>query len=148
MFVPDFQNIHPNDLLELRVKLSDEILEMRHYILNMSREITDEDITNQNAEAFLQSKVLPSLKQLENKILDLKLGTMQKALSELKNPLSYCPLITTFFTNVPVYISLAISFGLIAADTILEYKKKAKQLETNQLFFTTKIRKHLKKHIK
>ena len=72
---------------------------------------------------LLKNKINPSIKQLERKLYGLKIGTIQKALKTMKNPLSYTPMLTTIFYDISHHMALAMSLGLVVTEVWLDYIK-------------------------
>jgi hypothetical protein len=144
IILPNFYLMNTEEILNLRTYAKDELEEMRHYVDLLSSEYSPDDTKLENPEIFIKNKITPSIKQLEKMVYGLRVGTIQKALQNLKNPLSYTPLLTKFFTDIPSYISLSVSMGLIAAETVMEYIKQKKEISTNPLYFSVKLRRKIK----
>jgi|GEM_PF-4415143 len=144
ILMPTFYQMSFENLIELKQYAKDELLEMRYYLDSLSLEISPDDLKLVTLKRFLEKKINPSIKQLESKIYSLKAKSIQTALKSLKNPLSYTPMITTLFSNIPTLISMAMSIGLITIETGLGYAKEKKEIETDPLYFTVKLKKIIK----
>ena len=140
ILLPNFYHLEFADILDLRHFAKDELEEMRHYINLLSLEYSPDDKKFINIKILLRDKINPSIKQLENKIYGLRAGAIQRSLQSLKNPLAYTPMLTTLFTNIPSHVALAVSMGLIAAESGIDYLKQKKDIETDPLFFSIKLR--------
>lgn len=140
ILLPNFYQMDFENILDLRYFAKDELQEMRFYINALSSEFSPDDIKLENPKLFIENKINPAIKQLESKIYGLRAGAVQRALQGLKDPRTYTPLLTTFFSNIPAHVSLAVSMGLIAVESGLEYLKQKKEIETNPLYFSLKLR--------
>jgi len=147
ILLPNLNQLHFEDILELRHAAKDELQEMRYYIGSLSEEFSPDDTKLENPKRLLERKINPAIKQFENKIYSLKIGTIQRALHSLRSPRTYTPMLTTFFTDIPSHIALAASMGLITAEAGAEYLKNKKELETDPLYFSVKLKKKVKKII-
>jgi len=143
IFIPNFFDMSFEEILELKSHMHDELLEMQSYINEIPYMFSDINLSSEDANLFIKHKINPSIKQLENKYYGLKTGLLRQMLKELKNPLSYSPLISTIFTNVPSSVAVLGSLGIIVGDSYLEYKMAKKELDANSLYFAVKINKYL-----
>lgn len=146
LLFPDFSFLDIVDIFEIRTKAHDEILELNDYIDKISNEYDSEDVSASKIDSYVHNKVQPLVKELERKIYGLKINMLQKAIREVRNPISYLPLLTSFFNNVDNYLALAISAGMIGMDMMLEYQKLYHDIKNHPLFFTININKMIPKN--
>lgn len=141
ILLPDLSNATFDDILEIKYNASAELAELREYIelLNKNFDVEKTDYFDE----IIKQKINPSIRNLEYKIKDVKIGVAQKFITEIKNPLSYAPLIGTVFNNVPAHISFLISLGLISANVGLEYIKQLNNIKKDNMYFLFKLRKML-----
>lgn len=132
ILLPNLSNATFDDILYIKDKANDELLELKYYINSMSKDLNENNIN---------SKINHSIKNFEYKMKDIKINTVQKFLTEIKNPFSYAPLLGTFVSNVPAFITMLISLGLITATTSLEYIKQLNNAKKDDMFFLLKLRK-------
>jgi len=141
IFLPNIHQMELDDILELRHHSKDELANMRYYIDNLSKEFSPDDLKHEKLKFHLEKKINPSIDELSRKVSGLKMNTFQKFISNFRDPKTYVPLATTFFTNIPAHIALALSAGLIAADTAAEYKKQLDEIKNDPLYFSLQLRK-------
>jgi len=91
---------------------------------------------------FIERDINRAVKDFESKVHGFKVGTIQRALKSMANPLSYAPMLTTFIKEVPVWVAAGLSMGIITAEAALEYSKQKKELMTDPLYFTVKLNKY------
>lgn len=128
-----------DDIFEMKIKMQSELLELQAFIKLLWSEIDNENI--KNGERIIINKINQSIKNLEFKMKDIKINTVQKFVSEIKNPLSYAPLIGSLFTNVPTSVSLLTSLGFVGANTGLEYIKQINNIKNDSMYFIFKLQK-------
>ena len=141
IFLPDIHQMELDDILELRHHSKDELANMRYYIDNLSKEFSPDDLKHEKLKFHLEKKINPSIDELSRKVSGLKMSTLQKFISNFRDPKKYTPMLTTFFTNMPAHIALALSAGLIVADTAAEYKKQLNEIKNDPLYFSLQLRK-------
>lgn len=146
LLFPDFSFLDIVDIFEIRVKAHDELLELNDYIDKISNEYDSEDVSASKIDSYVHNKVQPLVKDFERKIYGLKINMLQKAIREARNPISYLPLLTSFFNNVDNYLALAVSAGMIGMDMLLEYQKLYYDIKKHPLFFTININKMIPKN--
>ena len=139
LLLPDLSNTTFDDIFEIKLKAGDELKELRNYIKLLCDDI---DIEKPDYfEEFIKQNINPSIRNFESKIKDIKLNVIQKFITEIKNPLSYAPLMCTLFTNLPTHLSALISMGLIGANVGIEYIKQLNSIKREDLYFLFKLRK-------
>lgn len=141
LFLPNYSNLSIDDILEIRHRANDELMELKNYINMLATSIPiDEDIQLYVKE-IINNKISPAIRDLENKIFNLKVNTIQKIIRDAKNPLSYTPMLASIFTDVKPQIALAVSLGMIGSDLTLELYKQYKDISINPLYFSIKLKK-------
>ncbi|MCL1951622.1 MAG: hypothetical protein FWF60_02220 [Oscillospiraceae bacterium] len=142
ILLPDFRKLSCEDILEMRLKASDELLELRCYLSELSSKYDADDKQLATVKDFIERDINRAVKDFESKVHGFKVGTIQRALKSMANPLSYAPMLTTFIKEVPVWVAAGLSMGIITAEAALEYSKQKKELMTDPLYFTVKLNKY------
>jgi uncharacterized protein (DUF2164 family) len=146
ILLPFVQNAPLDDILEIRYKANDELLELRNYVETTLKSLNMEAFLNLSSEEIgqmLNQKITPSIKQFERKLEGLNVFTAQEFIKNMANPLYYSPMLTTFFTNVPAIASMGFSLGVISLQSFLQRKSKKLELQDDPLYFTVKMRNQL-----
>lgn len=138
ILLPDLSNASFEDILEIRYKMKDELLELKQYINSLINKDEKDDI---NINQIVQQKINYAISNFELKMKDIKINVAQKFLTEIKNPLSYTPLIGTFLNDIPAHISLLISLGLIGTNVGLEYIKQLNNIKKDNMYFLFNLNK-------
>lgn len=138
ILLPNYKNLSFEDILDVRYHAKDQLLEMRAYIYELSKYNDFENFTD--LQAYIKRKINKSIREFNTKITESKISFFQSVLHELKNPISYTPLLATFFGDISKQIALAVSMGLITADASLEYFKRRKKMKNEPLFFRFNIK--------
>ena len=138
ILLPNLSDATFEDIFELKYKMRDELLELHNYLDSL---IDNVDMENPDSFNILTHKINRAVRNLESKIKDINIAVAQKFITEIKNPLSYAPLLGTFFANVPSHVSLFVSLGLIGLNTGLEYTKQLNNLKKDNMYFLFKLRK-------
>lgn len=142
ILLPFVRNAPIEDILEIRHKANDELLELRNYIDTTLHDLSYEEINHlpyDDIARQLKQKLTPSIKQFERKLTDLNIFTAREFIKNMANPLYYSPLLTTFLTNIPPSTSLGLSIGMISAYTYLQRKSKHLEIQNDPLYFTIKL---------
>ncbi len=146
ILLPFVQNAPMDDILEIRYKANDELLELRNYVETTLKSIKTEVFLNLSFEEIgqiLNQKITPSIKQFERKLEGLNIFTAQEFINNMANPLYYAPMLTTFFTNIPPFVSIGFSLGMISLQTFLQRKSKKIDIQNDPLYFTVEIQNQL-----
>lgn len=141
LFLPNYSNLSIDDILEIRYRANDELMELKSYINMLATSIPIDGDIQLYAKEIINTKISPAIKDLENKIFNLKISTIQKIIRDAKNPLSYTPMLASIFTDVKPQIALAVSLGMIGSDLALELYKQYKDISNNPLYFSIKLKK-------
>ena len=142
ILLPFVQNAPMDDVLEIRHKANDELLELRNYVETTLKSLSNEVFFNSSLNEIgqiLNQKITPSINQFERKLKGLNVVTAQEFIKNMANPLYYSPMLTTFFTNVPAIVSVGFSLGMISLQTFLQRKLKKIEIQNDPLYFTVKI---------
>lgn len=142
ILLPFVRNAPIEDILEIRRKANDELLELRNYIDTTLHDLSHKGINHLSYDEItrqLEQKINPSIKQFKRKLKDLNIYTAKEFIKNMANPLYYSPLLTTFFTNISPSTSLGLSVGMISAYTYLQRKSKHLEIENDPLYFTVKL---------
>lgn len=143
ILLPNIRDASMEDILEIRLNASDELLELRNYIDNLAQTISPEkfySLPQQELQKILNQKIAPAIRQLERKMKDIKISATQKFINNMANPMYYAPLLTSLFTNISIHQTLLASLGLITADSIMEYCKNKNNIKNDALYFSIKLR--------
>lgn len=138
IMLPNLSNATFDDIYEIKYKMKDELTELKYYINTLTNNINILEYDRSYQQ--INMKINSSVKNLEHKIKNLKINVVQKFITEIKNPLSYAPLLGSLFTNIPKNISLLASIGLIGANTGLEYIKQLEEIKNDNMYFLFKLR--------
>jgi len=145
LLMPRYHELNFENIIELREKANDELIEMREYIDNLSIEFAPDDINSENAKLHLKRKINPSIRQLESKVRSLNIGTLQRALVALKDPKSYTPLLATIIPDIPAVLGIGVTVGLVATDICLEHLKQKVEIKAHPLYFSLCLKAKSKK---
>ena len=140
LFIPNLSALSFEEIFELREKARDEILAMRYYIQGVSKEYIDSGKSISHMNDYVRNTINKAICDFESKVSTSRITTSQKFLSDLKNPASYIPLITSVFIDIPVQYSLFASLGLITIDTLLEKRKSALEIKRDPLAFMMELK--------
>ncbi len=140
LFLPNYSNLPIDDILEIKHKASDELMELKNYINLLAKSIPMDGNVQLYIQEVINTKISPAIRDFENKILNSKINTIQKIIRDVKNPLSYSPLLASIFTDVKPHIALAVSLGMIGSDLALELYKQYKDITNNPLYFSVKLK--------
>ncbi len=139
ILLPNLSYATFEDVFEMKNKMKDELLELQAFIYSLWFDVDIENV--KYSEEIIINKIKKSIRNLEFKMKDIKINTVQKFITEIKNPLSYAPLIGSLFTNTPNCLSLFTSLGLIGTTTVLEYVKGLNNIKNDSMYFLFKLRK-------
>jgi len=142
ILLPNFSNLEYEDILEMRLKASDELQQLRCYISELSSKYDPDDTMYATVKDFIERDIRRAVEEFESKVTGLRIEIIQKMLKGFANPWTYAPMLATFFLDIPLQVSLAASMGLIFEDVALEYLKQKKELTTAPLYFTVKLKKY------
>lgn len=137
LLLPNFINNTFEDILNVRLKAKDELAEMKSYIDCLS---TGYDFDSaQSLTEYVKRKVNKDISDFNKKIRDGRLDLVNKFIDEFKDPLTYTPLLTSFFNGISQNIAAAASCGIITLRTAVQYIRMKEEIKSNPLYFRTKI---------
>lgn len=145
ILLPNFSKLSIEDVLDLKVKANDELSELKSYIKEFSTNSSNYNIGSIDFDVFTQSiqlKLNHSVDSFKRKCKNMKYELAQKIITDLKNPVSYSPLLVSLFHNIPAHIEFFASLTLISSNTMFEYLKTKNELKNDPLYFTYKISKY------
>jgi hypothetical protein len=134
MLIPDVTSLTIDDIFELRYAMPEEIMKLQSCIRGLY-DMAQQGKTYQAIELTVKH----AIEECEMKLRSTKRKTVQKIIRDIKNPLSYSPLIATFLGDVPPLVSLAGSAAFIGIDSILEHKNFREETTTHPMYFTFNI---------
>lgn len=137
-FVPNVLSLSFEDILEIRHRAKDELLEYRYYMEEMNKKMVNEYQSAEICEYannFIKTQIQPSVRNLQRKISSSKIRVVQTFLDEIKDVNSYTPLLASIFTKLPVQVSLLCSAGLISAKTLMKMKEEQYEIKNNGLYY-------------
>lgn len=146
ILLPNFSSLNIDDILELKNKTNDELLELQSYIKDFSISSLKYDINTSDFNVLsqeIQFKLNKSVNSFKRKCQNMKYDIAQKIIIDIKNPLSYSPLLLSVFQNIPAHIELLASLSLISSNALFEYLKKSNELRSDPLYFTYRISKYV-----
>lgn len=144
ILLPNIPTLTIEDILDIKTKANDELIELKSYINDFAANTIKYDIESEDfidLTQKVQLKLNNSIECFSRKCKNIKYDIAQKFITELKNPLSYSPLLISLFHNIPAHIELLSSLLLISSNVLFEYLKKTNELKNDPLYFTYKIAK-------
>lgn len=143
LFLPDVSKMPIEDILELRVKLKDELEGFRYFSLKLSKEIQEnfdyKDIIC-DTQRCVEITLKPAINELTQKLKGMKLNIASKFIDELRNPKTYAPLVGSIFLNLPSHLTTLLSLGLAGSKVAIESYKEFSELKQNGLYYLIKLR--------
>lgn len=133
-----------DDVLELKYRLSDELLEFSSLINSIESKnknlFGELEVSDEEYSAIFYNEIQKPLKDLECNLKNLNSKSFRGLIKNMQNPRSYIPLIGTVVASLPVQYLLLASLGVIAGQSYLEYKEEHRYLTNNNgLYFLLKI---------
>ncbi|MBC8054573.1 MAG: hypothetical protein H7Y13_16050 [Sphingobacteriaceae bacterium] len=148
--IPTISALAFEDVLELKYKLNDELLrfqyEMQRFQFEMENEF-DQHSLPIKAREIAKFRIQPAIEDLTTRLTSGSYSFVKTILTELKDPKSYTPLLTSVFGNVPSHLTILLSAGLISITTYMELVEHFKQRSTlrkNGLFYILDLTKRIK----
>jgi hypothetical protein len=142
MRLPNPQSLNFEDILELKLKLGDELENFKQTIVTIehrNKELFDPSINRDEYTRVFNEEIRKPLAELEMKIKNIRTRTFRDFIAKLQNPLSYSPLIGTVVASMPIHYTLLASMGLTTYTTYLQFKEEKRTVKTNGLYFLLKI---------
>jgi hypothetical protein len=130
------------DILELRLKLKDELGMFRQVINEIefrNKNLFSSIVDQSEYQVLFFNEIQKPLRDLEIKMQNLKSRSFRSFIEKMKTTDSYVPLITTVVASVPLKYAVLASLGLISVQSYLEYKEEQRELTNNGLYFLIKL---------
>ncbi|MEM8583895.1 MAG: hypothetical protein AAGF87_06485, partial [Bacteroidota bacterium] len=102
LILPDITTTKVEEVLNVRAKLKNELIPFREYMATLSWEIENNIIGieyQQEIQKIIDKKIVPSIRDLENKIKSTKEKSVKNVFAKIKDPKTYVPLVGSIFTN-------------------------------------------------
>lgn len=144
ILLPNLSSAELPDILELKYRMKDEMLELKNYITELSKKFQGGNLYCSETD-FERAKnyVQKSSLNLSKKIQNVKISTIQTAMKETLALGSTIPLlISTFNLNAVAAISAAITGGVVY--TGLQHKREINNISNDPLFFSIGLNEALK----
>ncbi len=141
--VPNVSSLTFEEILEIRYKCNDELLSYRSLVSQMNEQLISTmefEKISKDINAYVNTKIGSSLKELEQKILKSKISVGRYFIEGLKDIKSYTPFIASLFLNVPAQISSLLSLGLIGIGAYLKWKENNVDIKNNGLYYLYSIK--------
>ena len=142
--VPNLTQLSMEDVLDIRLKLKDELLAFKAYnkALQLEFELDgmDEKYLRSKSAEIVNVKIKPALEDLQRKLKDVNLSIPTTILKEVKDPKSYSPLILSFTNNISSTYAILVSLGLMSFSTAVDYYKAKKEIKQNGLYYLLKLK--------
>ncbi len=137
--LPNLETLNVDDLLEIRLKLGDELGLFRSEVDSLSSQLKCEvlDIEfERELDMQVRQKVVPSIEQLKRRLelADKKIGL--KLIKKLQSPQPVIPFLISAFSPIPLYAALLVSAGIITLEVAIEtYLEKSEIRNTTGLSY-------------
>ena len=137
--LPNIDNYNVDDVLEVRLKLKDQLEPFRNHIAKLSWEVekeTWEPDFSLHVKKVTETSIIPLLADLQNKIKASNEKVISKIFRKIHDPKTYVPAIGSLFAGIQPEIALGLGLSLASAEVIYERiieEKNTKRL--NQLTF-------------
>gem|GEM_PF-2123224 len=142
--VPNLSRLSIDDVLDIRLKLKDELLAFKDYNKSLQLEFEldgmDEKYLRAKSIEIVNVKIRPALEDLERKLKDLNLSIPTSILKEVKDPKSYSPLLLSFTNNISNTYAILVSLGIISFSTAVDYYKAKREVKRNGLYYLLKLK--------
>lgn len=143
--VPNISMLSMEDILEVRLKLKDELLFFRHQMEETQNQIL-KNVEYQNIEKSLSSIVDNNIRvpliELERKMKGSRLKVLSRLLTELRTFKSYTPLIGTIFCGLPTYAAALASLGMVGTSVYLEAAQQQNEIRNNGMYYLLNLKKN------
>lgn len=144
--VPDVSAFSMDDILEVRTRLKDELMQFRDEMDTLRMDILknhDIEYIKSHFSEIAKVRIKPAIKELSLKLDNLKFGVSKKLLKEIRNPLSFAPLLGTVFVRLPIHLAYFISMGLIGMSAALEFIQSKSEIQKNGFYYLIALKEEL-----
>ncbi|MFA6084686.1 hypothetical protein [Mucilaginibacter sp.] len=142
--LPNPDNLSLEDILELKLKLKDE-LGLFYQTINAievkNKQLFDTNINHKEYEAVFYSEIQKPLRELETKMKNLKSKTFRLFVDKMKDYKTYVPLVGTVVASIPIQYAILTSLSMTAGQSYLEFKEEKREIKNNGLYFLLKFKK-------
>jgi hypothetical protein len=139
----DVGDLTIEDILEVRVKLRDELVAFRSELARLEFEFEKEfepERLATDGQRIARARLAPRLTDLERRIEDSKLSVLKNLLKTLQKPDAYLPMVGTSFAGLPLEWALMVSLGVVSGEVALEWWQARKRDRADGLFYLMKLR--------
>lgn len=147
MSLPSVDMLNFEDILELKIKLKDELAQFSDVIHSIEFKYKNQDINTISSNEYdiiFKQEIEKPYKDLRQKIKSLKGRTFLSFVDKAKDINTYIPMIGSFIASIPLKYSLMLSLGLISLETYHEYKISKNEVNENGLNYLIKLNKYSK----
>lgn len=140
--LPNPKELSFEDILEMKLKLKDELSLFSHTINSIeqkNKSLFDTTISEPEYQAIFFDEIQKPLRELETKMKNLKSKSFRSFVQKLQDPKSYAPLIGTVVGSVPLHYTVLVSLGLTGGMSFAEFKEEQREIRNNGLYFLLKV---------
>lgn len=141
--LPNPENLSIEDILELKLKLKDE-LGMFYQTINAievkNKQLFGTGIPDNEYEAMFFSEIQKPLTELETKMKNLKSKTFRQFVDKMKDYKTYVPMVGTVVASMPMQYAVLASIGMTVGQSFLEFKEDQREISNNGLYFLLKLK--------
>lgn len=140
--LPNPQMLSFEDILELKLKLGDELINFKKTIASIehrNKELFEPGIDRISYAAIFHDEIEKPLRELEAKLKNIRSKAFREFITKLQNPLSYAPLLGTVVASLPVQWTLSVSMGLMSLTSYMEHKEDKRNVSNNGLYFLLQL---------
>jgi hypothetical protein len=142
--LPDVSKLPMEEVLEIRLRLKDELLSFKNYTKSLQLEFEggglDHSYIHSKSNEIVIAKIKPALDDLTRKLNDIEISTVSTLLKEIKDPKSYSPLLLSVTNNISSTYAILISLGLISFTTAIDQYRANKEIKNNGLYYLLKLK--------
>ncbi len=141
--LPNPESLSFEDILELKLKLKDE-LGLFYQTINSievkNKQLFGTDIENNEYQSLFYNEIQKPLSELEIKMKNLNSKTFRNFIDKMQNPRSYVPLVGTVVASMPIQYGILCSLGINIGQSYLEYQEEKREISNNGLYFLLKVK--------
>lgn len=145
MALPSVDMLSFEDILDLKLKLKDELDQFSDAVKNIERKYRNETIDDLQAidyETIFKLDIQQPYNDLQNKIKSLNGRTFLSFIDKAKDIKSYTPILGSVFASIPLKYMFLLSLGVISAETYMEYRLNKSELNNNGFNYLVKLNKY------
>lgn len=141
--LPDPSLLSIEDILELKLKLKDE-LGLFYQTINAievkNKQLFSSSIRDEEYQSMFFSEIQKPLLELETKMKNLKSKTFRQFVDKMKDYKTYVPMVGTVVASIPMQYAVLASLGMTVGQSFLEFKEEHREVKTNGLYFLLKLK--------